>query len=158
MKKRNLGFTLIELMVVMAIIAILAVLFIGAITIARNSAKETTNRTNAKTLQIALEAKFTSNQAYPALGTLAAAPNMSFNTAAGAANLDVELANAPTGCTAGYEGGGRIASSNTAAALTFPTNGGTAKVATVNYIIIPANAGCTADMPGSSSKNVVAGP
>ena len=44
--KKNQGFTLIELVVVMAIIAVLAVLVIGAITVARNTAAETTNRSN----------------------------------------------------------------------------------------------------------------
>ena len=68
MKKRNLGFTLIELMVVMAIIAVLAVLFIGAITVARNAAKETTNRSNARTIQTGLEALFVRNKAYPVCG------------------------------------------------------------------------------------------
>jgi prepilin-type N-terminal cleavage/methylation domain-containing protein len=63
------GFTLIELVVVMAIIAVLAMLVVGAIIVARNTAKETTNRSNAKVAQTALEAKFASNRQYPTLTT-----------------------------------------------------------------------------------------
>lgn len=62
--KRQIGFTLIELMVAMAIIAVLTTLIIGAITISRNTATETTNRVNAKTVQSALEADFALNKAY----------------------------------------------------------------------------------------------
>ena len=59
------GFTLIELVVVMAIIAVLAVLVIGAITIAKHMATETANRSNAKTIQTAMEAYYSRHQAYP---------------------------------------------------------------------------------------------
>ena len=61
---RRKGFTLIEVMVVMAIIAVLAVLIIGAISLARRTASETTNRSNAKTIQTALEAVFVKNKVY----------------------------------------------------------------------------------------------
>lgn len=56
MRKR--GFTLIEIMVVMAIIAVLAVLVIGAITLARRSAIETTHRNNTKSLVAAFHHNF----------------------------------------------------------------------------------------------------
>lgn len=59
------GFTLIELMVVMSIIAVLATLIIGAITVARRTALETAHRSNAKTMQLALEAFFTTYKRYP---------------------------------------------------------------------------------------------
>ena len=65
MKKKNLGFTLVELMVVMAIIAVLATLIIGAVSIARKSSVATVNRGNAKSLQIALEACYAATRAYP---------------------------------------------------------------------------------------------
>lgn len=65
--KGEKGFTLIELMVVMAIIAVLAVLIIGAITVARNTAKETAHRTNAKALQTGMESYYSKNRAYPAI-------------------------------------------------------------------------------------------
>ncbi len=58
------GFTLIELVVVMAIIAVLAVLVIGAITIARQTAMETADRSNVRTLQTCLEADYTKFKAY----------------------------------------------------------------------------------------------
>lgn len=152
MKKRNLGFTLIELMVVMAIIAVLAVLFIGAITIARNTAKETTNRSNGKTLQVAIEAYFTKMAGYPAqntVGTMQAAPT--FTTfAAAASTLGVTLSNEPTGCTAAWAGGGRVVASSTAATVTTP-----ALNKLVNYVIIPADAACGADQ---AIGNIITGP
>lgn len=63
--KKSKGFTLIELMVVMAIIAVLAVLVIGAIQIARRTATETANRSNARTIQAGLEAYYAKNKRYP---------------------------------------------------------------------------------------------
>jgi prepilin-type N-terminal cleavage/methylation domain-containing protein len=63
MKKK--AFTLIELVVVMAIIAILSVLIIGAITVARRAAVETSNRGTAKTIQTGLEAYYAKNKVYP---------------------------------------------------------------------------------------------
>jgi len=62
--RKNQGFTLIELVVVMAIIAVLAVLIIGAITVARRSATESANRANARTLQACLEGYFAKNKNY----------------------------------------------------------------------------------------------
>lgn len=60
------GFTLIELVVVMAIIAVLAVLVVGAILVARNTAKETANRSSAKSIQTGLEALYSRARAYNA--------------------------------------------------------------------------------------------
>jgi prepilin-type N-terminal cleavage/methylation domain-containing protein len=69
MKKTNKkAFTLIELMVVMAIIAVLAVLIIGAILLARHTATETQNRSNAQSVQAALEAQFTKYKEYCGAG------------------------------------------------------------------------------------------
>lgn len=145
-------------MVVMAIIAVLAVLFIGAITVARNSAKETTNRTNAKTLQIGLEAKFTTNQAYP-VGSPTAA--MSFTAAKAAGIANVELSNPPVCPTpyTGFDGGGVAYINNTAFTLTNLGPTGNQKTYTgVNYVIIPANAGCTDLNYGTGHANVIKGP
>ena len=75
------GFTLIELVVVMAIIAILSLLVVGAIIVARNTATETANRSNAKVVQTALEAKFASNRTYPIIGTSAAPVALNSTTA-----------------------------------------------------------------------------
>lgn len=66
MKQTKKGFTLIELMIVMAIIAVLSTLIIGAVTIARRSARDTQRRANMKNIQVALEAKFASTKSYPA--------------------------------------------------------------------------------------------
>lgn len=63
-KKR--AFTLIELVVVMAIIAVLSVLVIGAITVARRAAVETSNRGSAKSIQTGLEAYYAKYKNYPA--------------------------------------------------------------------------------------------
>ncbi len=64
LRKEVKGFTLIELMVVMAIIAVLATLIIGAIQLARTTATETAHRSNAKTVQTALESTFAKNRRY----------------------------------------------------------------------------------------------
>jgi prepilin-type N-terminal cleavage/methylation domain-containing protein len=62
------AFTLIELMVVMAIIAVLSTLIIGAISIARKTAKNTEATGTAKTLETALESYSTSHSTkYPAV-------------------------------------------------------------------------------------------
>jgi prepilin-type N-terminal cleavage/methylation domain-containing protein len=62
MKKK--AFTLVEIMVVMGIIAVLATLIIGGISIARKTAAESTNRTNAKSLETALEIYYAKNKKY----------------------------------------------------------------------------------------------
>lgn len=72
--KQAKGFTLMELLVVMGIIAVLATLVIGAILTARNTAKETANRANAKAFQAGLESYYTRNRAYPVV----AAANATF--------------------------------------------------------------------------------
>ena len=64
------GFTLIELVVVMAIIAVLAMLIIGAIIVARRTATETTNRSNAKTMQTAIETYYSKNRSYPVISNV----------------------------------------------------------------------------------------
>lgn len=117
------GFTLIELMVVMAIIAILAVLIIGAITTARNTARLTVHRSNAKTIQTGFEAYFAKTRAYPATsGTV------SFATAAESAG--VSLTGAPE-CTVAAQGGG--------GQVTYTVSG---------YTITPYDAACTTALTG----------
>lgn len=58
------GFTLVELMVVMALIAVLSTLIIGAIRLATNTARETTHRSNAKSIATALESKYAKYRRY----------------------------------------------------------------------------------------------
>ncbi len=103
--KNKQGFTLIELVVVMAIIAILAVLIIGAITIARHSATESANLSNARTIQTGLESYYSSNgQKYPT----AFATKTSFNdaTKSGAALANVSISNAACQDTTNTDAGG----------------------------------------------------
>jgi prepilin-type N-terminal cleavage/methylation domain-containing protein len=65
-EKNSTGFTLIEVMIVMAIIAVLATLIIGALQVARNTAKETANRQNAKAIQSGIISWYTRSRTYPA--------------------------------------------------------------------------------------------
>lgn len=55
--KRNKGFTLIELVVVMAIIAVLALLIVAAIMAARRQSQTTQRVGNIKTIETALESR-----------------------------------------------------------------------------------------------------
>jgi prepilin-type N-terminal cleavage/methylation domain-containing protein len=120
------GFTLIELMVVMAIIAVLAVLMIGAIQLARSTATETTHRSNAKTLQTALESNFAKYKMYCGGSTGIACAATDFTTAS--TNLSgITLGTASSACPANEAGGGRIT-----------TLTGT------SYVLAPANSSCTA--------------
>ncbi len=118
--KSKQGFTLIEVVVVMAIIAVLAVLVIGAITVARNTQKETVHRSNARTVQTQLEAWYAKNRSYPATsGTVdlnAAMTSMGQSTFSNASEC--------TG-TGGKPGGGTVAYSTT------------------GYTITPYDSGCT---------------
>lgn len=115
------GFTLIEVVVVMAIIAVLAMLIIGAITVARNTAKETTHRSNAKNIQAGMEAYFAKNKAYPATsGTV------SFTTAGASANVTLTLTSE---CTVAAQAGG-----------------GTVLYTSSGYTITPYDSACTAGM------------
>ncbi len=59
------GFTLIELVVVMAIIAVLAALIIGAIAIARQQARDTQLRNDAKSIETYIEKYYGDNQSMP---------------------------------------------------------------------------------------------
>lgn len=129
--RRKQGFTLIEVVVVMAIIAVLAVLVVGAIIIARNSAKETTHRSNGKTVQTALESYYTKNKRYPATtGTVSFAAAL---TATGGTPAN-DLASTPECAAAGArDGGGTV----------------TYAASTPAYTIKPADAACSADLPAA---------
>ncbi len=136
--KKNQGFTLIELVVVMAIIAVLAVLVIGAITVARNTAAETTNRSNARTFQAGLEKYFSNNKSYPAYvvtGGLA-----SFDTLYNdnLRDLGITHADYPSGCdTTGQAHGGGQYSYNSS---------------TGQYTLTVWNYDCTKVLSGSSNQ------
>lgn len=59
------GFNLIELLVVMAIIAVLVALVIAAINIARRASRDTERRSNATSIQAALEDHYARHKEYP---------------------------------------------------------------------------------------------
>jgi len=126
MTQSKKGFTLIELMVVMAIIAVLAVLMIGAIQLARSTATETTHRSNAKTLQTALESNYAKAKVYCG-NTGGLSCNTAVDFTAASNTLGVTLGTAASGCPADEAGGGRITT-----------------ITTTSYVLAPANAGCTA--------------
>lgn len=145
---KSKGFTLIEVVVVMAIIAVLAVLIVGAITVARNTATETTNRTNAKTMQAALEASYSKNRSYPTIS------NVSFKA------LGTEGATVGTGGPTGWSypsvtktcTGNMVPGTGTAVAA---DNGGIVNSTTTGYTIYVADKGCTAE---TSTSDRLSGP
>lgn len=63
--KREQGFTLLELLIVIVIIGILALLIIPNISSAPKKARDTQRKTDLRAAQKALEEYFVSNQAYP---------------------------------------------------------------------------------------------
>lgn len=112
--KNKKGFTLIEIVVVMAIIAVLAVLVVGAITVARRTSDETRNRSAAKAIATALEARYSQNRTYPAIAEyryMAEDVGESFTTVIGAGGALEGMGIAANDCgSAGsfYEGGGMV--------------------------------------------------
>jgi len=123
------GFTLIEVVVVMAIIAVLAILVVGAITVARNTAKETTHRSNAKTVQAGLEAYFAKNKSYPATTS-----TYSFNVVA------------TNAATATPPGVGVVLAGTSECTVTAQLGGGTVLFTSSGYTITPYDSACTAAM------------
>lgn len=69
--KKQGGFTLLELLIVIVIIGILALLIIPNITSAPKKARDTTRKTDTTTMRKALEEYFVSNNAYPVAATAA---------------------------------------------------------------------------------------
>jgi type II secretion system protein G len=64
--KKEQGFTLLELLIVIVIIGILALLIIPNITSAPKKARDTQRKTDLKAVQKGLEEYFVSNNVYPA--------------------------------------------------------------------------------------------
>lgn len=133
------GFTLIEVIVVMAIIAVLAALIVGAVTLARNTAKETIHRGNAKTLQAGAEAHYSKHRYYPYDANCSDTPNdtCSFNDyasaiKAGGIEIVTSFDNA-TECTGVQAGGGQVKALATAGFKS-------------GYHIIPSNANCNGSL------------
>src|ERR1041385_6236773 len=67
--KKEGGFTLLELLIVIVIIGILALLIIPNITSAPKKARDTGRKTDLRAIQKALEEYFVSNNIYPASAT-----------------------------------------------------------------------------------------
>lgn len=67
--KKEGGFTLLELLIVIVIIGILALLIIPNITSAPKKARDTQRKTDLRAVQKALEEYFVSNNVYPAAAT-----------------------------------------------------------------------------------------
>lgn len=103
------GFTLIELVVVMAIIATLSILVVGAITVARRTALETQHRSDARTIQTALEAYHTQYKIYPDIASDLDWDNTFTNVATflNSKGIKVQLASPAEGCGYG-EGAGWV--------------------------------------------------
>jgi len=75
--KKQGGFTLLELLIVIVIIGILALLIIPNITSAPKKARDTKRKTDITTLRKGLEEYFVNNNVYP--DSTAAAPNNGLN-------------------------------------------------------------------------------
>lgn len=71
--KKEGGFNLIELLVVMAIIAVLIALVVAAISIARRATRNTERRNTAQTIKAGLEDYYARNKQYPATARSGAA-------------------------------------------------------------------------------------
>ena len=65
MRKLKKAFTLVELMVVITVIAILMTIAIVSFTRIQKQARDTKRKADIRTLQTALQAYYTENQAYP---------------------------------------------------------------------------------------------
>lgn len=83
--KKESGFTLLELLIVIVIIGILALLIIPNISSAPKKARDTQRKTDLRATQKALEEYFVSNQAYPTVATATVITTALTDLSAGAA-------------------------------------------------------------------------
>ena len=67
--KREKGFTLVELLVVMAIIGVLIGLAIAGLNVARRNARDTARKADIQNIRILLEDYYTKNKQYPKAGS-----------------------------------------------------------------------------------------
>ena len=90
--KKEGGFTLLELLIVIVIIGILALLIIPNITSAPKKARDTQRKTDLRAIQKGLEEYFVSNNSYPGTGGIA-------DAVLGSSNGTGPLDNAQNGAT-----------------------------------------------------------
>lgn len=137
------GFTLIELVVVMAIIAVLALLVIGAIIVARRTATETTNRSNMKTVQTALEATFAKYKTYCGVTGTPACVAVTDSTTAASFQNGIGNPSLTASCTDGID-------TLTTPAGSFYSNKGVyvTSLASTGYILYPASYDCSTNLTG----------
>ena len=100
--KKQSGFTLVEIMIVVAIIALLAAIAIPNVLRGRTSANESASIGNLRALVSALEMVRSVNQAYPALETWQATM---YGANCAAATVPVPDFGPPSFCTADLDGG-----------------------------------------------------
>ena len=81
--KKEGGFTLLELLIVIVIIGILALLIIPNITSAPKKARDTQRKTDLRAIQKGLEEYFVSNNTYPVSATAATADTVLGGTTSG---------------------------------------------------------------------------
>src|ERR1700752_1606885 len=70
LKKRNQGFTIVELLIVIVVIGILALLVITTYSGIQAKARNSKRQSDVKSLQTQLEAFFSQNGYYPSLGDM----------------------------------------------------------------------------------------
>jgi prepilin-type N-terminal cleavage/methylation domain-containing protein len=102
--KKQKGFTLIELVVVMAIVAFLMLVLIAGIIVARNASMDASNRANGQAIRTALESLYSRKSSYDISATPVNWGPTTFDTAIGTGgkleNLGVSLntQSSSTGC------------------------------------------------------------
>src|ERR1700758_4099454 len=79
LKKRNRGFTIVELLIVIVVIGILALLVITTYSGIQAKARNAKRQSDLKSLQTQIEAFFSQNSYYPSLGDLNSASWLSTN-------------------------------------------------------------------------------
>lgn len=79
LKKRNQGFTIVELLIVIVVIGILALLVITTYSGIQSKARNSKRQTDLQSLQTHLEAFFSQNGYYPSLGDMNSSSWLSTN-------------------------------------------------------------------------------
>lgn len=99
MKKLKKGFTLVELMVVITVIAILMTIAIVSFTRIQKQARDTKRKADIRTIETALQARFTEFQAYPVVEAPAQPASTVLGTDVLVPNYMPSVPTAPLGST-----------------------------------------------------------